>query len=181
MSEKSLITADDLLLMGDIGPCELVKGELIYMSPTSGRHGGIASRIHRRIALFVEMHNLGETYIAETGFLVARAPDTVRAPDVSFVPKEKIPPEGEPDDYWEFAPELAVEVVSKNDRWSEVEEKVEEWLHAGTRLVWVVDPKTRTVHVYHATYEARILHEGDTLEGEDVLPEFMLPLVEIFV
>jgi len=91
MSEKSFITAEELFNMGDIGICELVKGEIIHMSPAGGKHGTIASRIDYLLRGYVEAHQLGTVCAAETGFLIKHNPDTVRAPDVAFVAKERIP------------------------------------------------------------------------------------------
>ena len=181
MGVETLITAEELLEMGDIGPCELVRGELINMSPTGGKHGKIALKVGRLLGNYVEEHSLGTVCAAETGFLVMRDPDTVRAPDVSYIAKERIPPEGEPDGYWEFAPDLAVEVISPSDRWSKVEEKVKEWLCAETFLVWVINPKGRSVHIYRDLKHVQLLMEEDTLTGEEIVPGFSLPVAEIFV
>ncbi|MBI4530809.1 MAG: Uma2 family endonuclease [Candidatus Latescibacteria bacterium] len=174
------ITAQELLDMGDIGPCELIRGELIMMSPAGGKHGSIALEIGRLLGNYVKEHGLGIVCTAETGFLIARNPDTVRAPDVAFVAKERIPPEGIPSTYWPFAPDLAVEVVSPNDHWSEVEEKVEEWLRAGTRMIWVVNPQTQTIHVYCPPKDVRLFLDQDILSGENVLPGFTVPVADIF-
>ncbi|MFN3476891.1 MAG: Uma2 family endonuclease [Candidatus Methylomirabilales bacterium] len=181
MKAKIPLTAKELFEMGDIGPCELVKGELIMMSPTGARYGKIAAKITRIVGTYVEAHPLGVVCTAEAGFLLSSDPDMVRAPDVAFVSKKRIPPEGEPDEFWPFAPDLAVEVVSPTDRWSDIEAKGEEYLQAGTGLVWVVDPKTKTVHAYRLPSEVQILHETDTLTGGEVLPGFQVAVAELFV
>jgi Uma2 family endonuclease len=116
---------------------------------------------------------------AETGFQIARDPDTVRAPDVGFVLSEREP--GEPvKGYFPGPPDLAVEVLSPDDRASEVLAKVRDWLAAGCRRVWVVDPRTRTVSVYRSPSEIVVLSESDTLTDEELLPGFHLPVGEIF-
>lgn len=181
MDTKIQMTASELLDLPDDGQkYELVHGELIRMSPTGGTHGKIASRLDHRLRSHVESHNLGEVCGAETGFQLTENPDTVRAPDLSFVSFERIPMEGVPDTFWPFAPDLAVEVVSPNDRYGALQQKVKDYLQAGTRMVWVADPRSRTVTIYRSFKEARILTETDTLHGEDVVPGFTCSVKEIF-
>lgn len=176
-----LMTARELLYMPqDSHRYELVKGGLIQMSPAGARHGRIAGKLLIQLGAHVETNRSGEVFAAETGFLLSRHPDTVRAPDVSFVAREHIPPEGVPEDFWPFAPDLAVEVISPGDTVQEVETKVFEYLEAGTRLVWLVNPKTRRVTVYRLPSEVHILTVNDTLDGAEVIPGFTLPLKELF-
>ena len=133
-----------------------------------------------RLLDHVQAHRLGTVCAAETGFYLSRDPDTVRAPDVSFVAQERIPAEADTDDYWPIAPDLAVEVVSPSERTAEVLAKVADYLEAGTRLVWVVYPQTQTIVVYRPSAEVRLLSVGDTLEGEDVMPGFACPVADVF-
>ena len=178
---KTLLTADDLLQMPDGGGRnELVRGEIVPMSPASVEHGKRAMRLGRYLGNYVEEHNLGEVYAAETGFTIAENPDTVRAPDVSFVARSRIPEEGEPSGFWKIVPDLVAEVVSPYDRASEVQDKIKDYLVAGVRLVWLVDPKSRTVTVYHSLDNVHILLEEDTLDGGAVVPGFLLPLSRLF-
>ncbi len=174
------MTADELLVMPHNGyRYELIKGELRQMAPAGSQHGRIALKIGWRLAQFVEESGLGTTYAAETGFIIDTAPDTVRAPDASFVSKERaeaIDEEG----FFPGAPDLAVEVVSPNDRASEVTEKAFDWLRAGAKMVIVLDPKTSTATVYRGLDDGRILTEGDTIDGEDVVPGWQLPLADVF-
>ena len=174
-----LMTADELLAMPD-GDCryELVRGELITMTPVGGVHGSVGSRFDRRLGVFVETHDLGEVMI-ETGFILATDPDTVRAPDVSFVRKDRLS-DGPAAGFFPFAPDLAVEVVSPNDRYTEVAEKTAEYLAAGTRLVVVVDPRTRTITKHPAQGETTRLGEGDTLTLDDVVPGFECAAADLF-
>jgi len=159
---------------------ELVKGELKKMPPTGGKHGIIASRLDRYIGTFVEEHSLGHVCAAETGFVLSEASDTVRAPDVSFISQDRIPADGIPEEYWELAPDLAVEVLSPSDRASKVLEKVAEYLESGTKMVWVVDSRTKTVTVYRSFDNIQILTEEDEIDGGDVVPGFRCPLSKIF-
>lgn len=173
------MTADRLAELGDTGRCELVRGKLIHMTPANHRHGRITARLTNRLTNHVEAHRLGEVYAAETGFLLARDPDTVRAADISFFRTHRVPEE----DRHGFAaatPDLVVEVLSPSDRAGYVQEKTQDWLTAGCRIVWVVDPESRTVAVYRHTGQAEILGPDAELTGGDLLPGFTLQVAEIF-
>jgi Uma2 family endonuclease len=159
---------------------ELVAGELRQMSPAGHVHGKIAARLAGALWRYVEENELGEVYAAETGFLLSTDPDTVRAPDVSFIRQERVDEVGDAKGYWPGAPDLAVEVNSPGDTVNEVEEKVEEWLGAGARLVWVVSPKLRTITVYRSREDITTLTEKDVLDGEQVIPGFSHPVAKLF-
>jgi Uma2 family endonuclease len=174
----AITTAEQLLQAGDIGRCELVKGELRMMIPPAYEHGRITFRFGYLLGAHVEPRRLGTILAAETGFLLSRDPDTVRAPDVAFVRAEREP--GPIRGYFPGAPDLAVEVLSPEDRPGSVREKVAEWLEAGTLAVWVVDPRQRTVTVHEPNHEPRVRGESECLRGGEVLPGFELPVREIF-
>ncbi|MCX8103414.1 MAG: Uma2 family endonuclease [Candidatus Bipolaricaulota bacterium] len=159
---------------------ELAKGELIVMSPTGFEHGIVSARIAQLLSDFVRARELGYICGAETGFLLHRDPDTVRAPDVSFVRKEKVSAGALPTSFAEFAPDLAVEVISPTDRSDEIEHKISDYLAAGTCLIWVVYPRTQTVYVYQRGRAVQRLSAEDTLSGEDVLPGFSVIVAELF-
>ena len=174
-----LMTADDLLhLHIPDKRVELVKGLLVVREPAGGRHGRVAMALARYIANHADAHRLGPVYAAETGFMLARHPDTVRAPDVAFVRGERL---AHPDSagFPDLAPDLVVEVLSPSDRPGEVLAKVADWLCAGTRLVWVVDPERRLARVYRLDGSEPIVTADGTLDGEDVLPGFACPLASI--
>lgn len=176
-----LLTADDLLRKPHDGyRYELVKGELIKEPPAGNIHGKRTMKLGWRLARHVEANDLGVVFAAETGFRLASDPDTVRAPDVSFVAKTRVEEVGEFEGFWPGAPDLAAEVISPGDSYTDVDEKVEEYLRAGTRAVWVVDPRRRTVTVYRSLADITILTECDTLEGGDVIPGFTCRVAEIF-
>ncbi len=178
---KSEMTAEELFSLPDDGwRCELVSGELRRMPPTGMQHGQIAGLLTQQLATYVRTHDLGVVFTAEAGFRLAQHPDTIRAPDVSFIARAHIPAEGVPSGYWPGAPDLAVEIVSPNDRFDDVVEKVAEYLAAGTRLVWVVHPRTHTVTVYRASGEVRLLRGHEELSGEDILPGFTCPVSALF-
>src|SRR5918999_4421837 len=149
-TRKTLLTAEELFRLSSTGRrYELVKGELFEMPPAGGRHGSVAMRLGILLCGHVRASQLGEVFAAETGFILRRSPDTVRALDASFVSKERLPAGELPVGFLETAPDLAVEVVSPGDSAREVREKVEDWLRAGTRLVWTI-PATRSVIVYRS-------------------------------
>ena len=132
------------------------------------------------IAQHVRTNNLGEVFGPDTGFKLAESPDTVRAPDIAFVSKLRIPPGGIPEKFWPGAPDLAVEVVSPSDTLYELDEKIDEYLSTGVRAVWVVNPKNRTVTVYSSQTSPRILKENDALDGGEVLPGFHYKVSKLF-
>jgi Uma2 family endonuclease len=176
------ITAEDLLSMPD--DCyryELVKGELRKMAPAGKRHGVLAIRVTGPLWQHVQAYQLGEVCAAETGFRLSSSPDTVRAPDVAFISQQRLEEIGDVEGYWPGAPDLAVEVISPNDNYTEVEDKVLAWLDAGTRMVLVVNPRTETVTVYRSLSDVTILTKNDTLEGKDAVPGWTLAIEDLFV
>ncbi|OFW08369.1 MAG: hypothetical protein A3H27_07695 [Acidobacteria bacterium RIFCSPLOWO2_02_FULL_59_13] len=180
MSTKTLLTSEDLWKrVADGSRYELSEGELLPMTPVGMEHGGIVVRLARLLGAFVDEKNLGLVG-TEIGFRLARDPDTVRAPDVAFVAKHRLPKEGVPKKFAEFAPDLAVEVLSPEDTASEILRKVEEYLAAGVALAWVVDPATRTVTVYRSLRDIQILSADQELDGGTVLPGFRVKIAEIF-
>jgi Uma2 family endonuclease len=181
MSIETLMTAEQLLRMPRDG-CryELIEGELQKMSPPGWRHGGVESRVDRLLGTHVDHNDLGLVLTGDPGFLIARDPDTVRAPDVAFVAKQRLAEEAAGDAYWPGAPDLAVEIVSPGDTLAELDDKVAAWLAAGTRMVWVVNPKWRSITVYRSPHDIRLLTEKDDLSGEDVVAGFQCPVAAVF-
>lgn len=177
-----LMTAEELLLLPRGGfRYELLKGELKKMSPAGSEHGAIIVNVTLLVGQHVKSKKLGVVFGAETGFKIEENPDTVLAPDVAFVRRERIPETGIPKKYWPGAPDLAVEVLSPGDTVSEVDEKVDKWLASGASAVWIVNPKRRSVTVYRAQNDAVILMENDELDGQDIVPGFRCRIAEIFV
>ena len=176
------MTADELLHLPDNGMRrELIAGELHEMPPAGGEHGYVGGRALGRLQLFLDLHPEigGGLFAAETGFRLARDPDTVRAPDVAYVREEHLAQARVPA-YPELAPDLVVEVVSPNDTASEVQHKVDEWLRAGVLLVWVVYPSTHAAMVYRPDGTVRLLHSEEMLDGEPVLPGFTCRVGDMF-
>ncbi|MGA2063774.1 MAG: Uma2 family endonuclease [Thermoguttaceae bacterium] len=176
---QHVTTAEELLQASGLGRCELVRGELHMMSPAGFEHGRIAGRIHVRLAQFVESRGLGLVLSSDTGFYIQRDPDTVRAPDVGFVRTERVPRAPAPG-FFEGPPDLAVEVLSPGDRAGEVLAKIQDWLDAGCKAVWVVDPAAKTIVVYRPGGTVVRLAPADDPTAEDILPGFRLRVGGIF-
>ena len=180
-TQAQLTTADELLNYGGDGyRYELVKGELKKMAPAGSEHGMLALEIAAELRNFVKANKLGRVYAAETGFKLTTNPDTVRAPDAAFVSQKRLDEVGPVQGYWPGAPDLAAEVVSPNDLYTEVSEKVAEWLRAGSRMVVIVNPRTQQVFVHLSPTEVRVLGVDDTLEGGEVVPGWQLAVGELF-
>ncbi|HEX8685633.1 MAG TPA: Uma2 family endonuclease, partial [Pyrinomonadaceae bacterium] len=166
-----LITADELLVMprrdenGSDRRLELIRGELRVMSPSKPLHGIICARIASKLGRFVEENDLGEVVGAETGFVVERDPDTVLGVDAAYISRERFSSIEDLDKFAPFAPDLAVEVLSPSNTRGEMDKKVALYFAAGSRAVWVFDPKKRTAAVYASPTDVRVLNEQDTLDG----------------
>ena len=179
---EKITTAKELLRMQEDGyRYELIQGELIKMTPAGFEHGVITQNLAWRLARFVKEQDLGLVPTAETGYVIGRDPDTVRAPDISLVSKQQVERLGLPTAYFPEAPALAVEVVSPDDTAEQVDSKIRCWLEAGTKLAWVVYPGGRTVTVYRSLSDIFVLTDKDVLEGGDVVPGFSCPIADIFI
>ena len=165
-TRRTTLNAEEVLRLSTTGAnCryELVQGVLFEMPPAGARHGSVAMQVGSLLSVYVRANQLGQVFAAETGFILRRNPDTVRAPDASFVAGERLP-----------------EVVSPSETPREVEEKVADWLGAGTHLVWTIYPASRTVTVYRSPEDALVLSEEDTLDGGDVIPGFTCSVRDLF-
>ncbi|MEO6596423.1 MAG: Uma2 family endonuclease [Planctomycetota bacterium] len=180
MPTPTISTAEQLLSLHESGfRHELVGGELRRMSAAGHWHGGVVGRLATLVGSHVLERRLGLTYGAETGFVLARNPDTVLAPDLAFVQRGRVPSEWTPG-FFPGAPDLAVEVTSPSDTFAAVHEKVLCWLEHGARLVWIVDPLTHRVTVYRGKDHVRTFELADTLVGDQVLPEFAVTVRTLF-
>ena len=179
MSPPALLTADELqhVYVPD-KRVELVRGLLVVRELPGMRHARVAMDLALALGAHVRAAALGRVY-AEAGFKLASNPDTVRGPDIAFISRGRIP-DPEPTGFAGFAPDLVVEVISPGDRPGEVLAKVADWLSAGTRLVWVLDPGRRVARVYRADGTEQILTADESLDGGDVVPGFSCPVGEIF-
>ena len=150
------------------------------MLPAGQQHRRIAQRIALSLGQHVATNKLGEVYAAETGFKLASNPDHVRAPDAAFIRRERVAAVGEAEGFWPGAPDLAIEVISPNDSFADVEEKVLDWLVAGSRAVIVVNPRNRSVTLYRSASEVRVLRDKESLAVQDVVPGWSIPVWELF-
>jgi Uma2 family endonuclease len=172
------ITGEEFLAMGDIGSCELIDGRIVYMSPAGDEHGIIESNLAFELKQFARQHKRGRVMTGEVGIYIRRNPDRVRGADVILVSYEKLPkPTGK---FLDVAPELAVEIMSPNDRWEEVREKIRDYFSIGIEQVWIVEPGNRKLLVYHSNTDLQEFGEGDTIEGEGILAGFTLNIDTLF-
>jgi Uma2 family endonuclease len=180
VSLERTYTVDEFMHLADDGySYELVRGRLQPMSPTSGEHGRIAALLHIYLGSYVLQHALGETFVAETAFVLDAATHDVRAADIAFVAAPRLSAIGE--GAVPFPPDLAIEVISPTDRLTKVQEKVAQYQRAGVRLVWVLNPRHKTVQVFHSgVQEPTTLDLDGVLDGEDVVPGFTLPVRVLF-
>jgi Uma2 family endonuclease len=158
---------------------ELVRGRVVREPPAGGRHGTLAMRMGGVIERFVRRRRLGHTFAAETGFILTRDPATVRAPDIAFVAAGRLPSDRVPAGFVPVAPDLAVEILSPSNDTRTVASKVTDYLNAGCRMVWVVDPAHRILRIHRPAVDATIVREHEFLEGADVLPGFRVALAAL--
>ncbi len=178
--QEKLYTVDEFWeVFGETKHLELAKGVPVEMSPTGEAHGIVSMWLGFLILSHVERNGLGAVTAAETGYILSSDPATVRAPDVGFIAKARLMgPSSER--YFPGAPDLAVEVISPNDKAAAIHDKVIDYLRAGTQLVWVVYPDSKTVMVYRPAADAHLYTANETLDGGNVLPGLSLPVTEIF-
>jgi len=150
------------------------------MSPSGWKHGKVVGQVHGLLWRHVQSRDLGHVFGAETGFWISRNPDTVRAPDVAFIARENLPEHDPAEAFWPGAPDLAVEVLSPDDRLGEVTQKTQAWLTAGVKLLWIVNPKLRTVTVYRSEPDVTVKVDGEELDGGEVVRGFRCTVADIF-
>lgn len=173
------MTADELLHANIPDKrTELIRGMLVVREPAGYAHGRVTANLMARLSSHVDLTGAGQLLAAETGFTLCRDPDTVRAPDIAFVRKERVPHPAT-SGFPALAPDLVVEVLSPDDRPGETLAKVGDWLDAGAQLVWVIDPERRIARIYRQDGSESIISENDRLQGESVLPGFSCELTAI--
>jgi Uma2 family endonuclease len=172
------ITAEELWRLAPQERGELVNGRFIEMPPTGHPHGTVETNVAAELRAFVKARNLGKVMSGEVGIITRRDPDTVRGADVAYISQARLA-KAKAKGYLDVPPELVVEVVSPSDRWTDINEKVDEYLARGVDEVWVVDPRTRRVTCYRST-AMRTYQQEDQLSAPDLLPGFALPVAELF-
>jgi len=178
-TKTEAITGEELYAMGDIGPCELVEGRIVPMTPAGVPHGIYEGNFYLALRQFVDEHDLGVVAAGEVGIYTKRNPDTVRGADVVFISHERNRQRSS-SGYLDVAPDLVVEILSPNDRWTDVMDKLREYFAIGVRLVWVADPGARSVFAYRSLTDVREFTAADELVGDDVLPGFRVRVEELF-
>jgi Uma2 family endonuclease len=176
-----LMTAEELeLLPGDAIHRELDQGELIEMSPAGPFHGQVCMAVSGHLWYFIETHNLGNTYTAETGFILDEHPDTVLAPDFAFIRNERIAAIDNHRGYIRGAPDLVIETMSPSDSVKSATAKANQWLHFGARQCWIVNPQKRTVTILDANRDTREFSETEIIDTIELLPGFQCQVSEFF-
>jgi Uma2 family endonuclease len=177
----ALVSVRHLARMGERDfDFELVRGRLVPVSPGGAEHGALTGHLTVRLGAFVEARNLGRVYAAETGYVLARNPDVVRAPDVSLIRRERLPRGRIRPGFVNGPPDFAVEVRSPDQTLAELFAKAREYLVAGAGLVWIVEPRARRVHVLQRGHQRIVRSGSQTLDGGEVVPGFRLRLPDLF-
>jgi Uma2 family endonuclease len=175
-----IITPEQLAAMPNAKDFELVDGQLVEIN-MGNKASWVAFELASRLREWVRQNRLGWVFSADTGFrLDPQRPNLLRKPDVSFVRFGRLPNEQPADAYDYLAPDLVAESISPNDTFLEVEEKIDEYLIAGVRLLWIINPDLRTLKVYRLNGTTTTLRNGDEIDGEDVVPGFSCMLSELF-
>jgi Uma2 family endonuclease len=178
-SEDRLMTGEELFRRPDLNPCELVNGRVVPTMPTGPGHGAIEAKLTTRLTIWAEATGRGEVEVGEVGIFIRRDPDTVRAADILFISHERLARRTS-SGYLDVAPELVVEVLSPDDRRSEVKEKLEDYFSAGVGRVWVLVPKLRRVLVNRSLTEVVQLDAGQILTDKEILPGFSVLVADLF-
>jgi Uma2 family endonuclease len=177
------MTAQELLLYPDPQVrklSELVRGVMQVREPCGFDPSAISTRITAILGFYVLSHDLGELTGEAGGYILAKNPDTVRAADVAFISRARLGDHNLAPGFFDGAPDLAIEVISPSDNRTKLRAKIDEYLAAGTRLVWVFDMWARTATIYRPNTPPQIMHDGETIDGEDVVPGFRLDISSVW-
>ena len=173
-TQSTVMTLEEFL-ESDLEGYEYAKGELVPMPPTSVEHGRISTNLFLPLGLYVRENQLGDVYMPDTGFRVG---EWVLMPDIAFISTDRLP--ADQSKASPVPPDLAVEVVSRTDVSDRIEEKAFAYLEAGTQLVWVLKPRSKTVTVYRSETDITLLTRDETLTGEEVIKGFSCPVNALF-
>lgn len=179
-SEETWITGEELFQQPDLGRCDLVEGRIVPMTPTGYFHGVVEFRLAAKLVGYADQTGRGIAFGGEAGILIRRNPDTVRAADAAFISNERSARRSPSSSYLDVAPELVVEILSPDDRWSDVMEKLSDYFSAGVDAAWVLDPKRKEIYVYRSLNEVQRFGQGQILTDEELLPGFSLSLDDLF-
>jgi Uma2 family endonuclease len=179
-SQEKLITGEELDQLTNIGPCELIDGRIVPMSPTSVAHAIIEIRIASALENFVRAHKLGKVLVGEAGLYTRRNPDRVRAADALFISTARYDERKRLQWYLDVAPELIVEILSPDDTMMEMMQKPDEYFSIGVELVWVLHPEAQSVFAYRSLTDVREFKQNDLLPGDSLLPGFTTSVKDLF-
>jgi len=180
-TQEKLITGEELLAMGSEADLyELVEGRIKPMSPTGFAHGQYEVNFAQRLQRFVEQQKTGKVVTGEVGIYIRRDPDTIRAADVAYISNERLAQRQKKKGYLDVAPEIVVEIMSPDDNWSEVMQKMREYFSIGVKLIWVADPEAKTIYAYRSMTEVREFKMGEALTADEMLAGFSVPVAELF-
>ena len=177
---EKLITGEELMAMGDIGPCELIDGRIVMIDATGDEHGGIEVNVTESLSGFVRPRKLGKVRGGEVGIYIKRNPDRVRAADALFISLERWMQRQNKQGYLDVAPELVVEVLSPDDRMIEVNQKLGDYFSIGVKIVWVIDPESKIVYAYRSLIDVHAFTVNDTLTAEEVLSGYAVAVASLF-
>ena len=167
-------------LADELGPCELVRGEVVKMSPGGFEHSRLTLRFAFLLELWASQQKCGRVLTNEMGVIVEHDPDTVRGADVAYYSYDRLPKSTTVDGFLDIPPTLIVEIVGKGSGWNELLEKVGEYLQMGVDLVWVLDPSSRRLHAFRKDTEPEVLEASDQISDEPCLPNFNLNISDLF-
>ena len=178
-NEERLITGEELLRYPDLGPCELVDGRIVPLTPTRPEHGEVELDLGSELRAWARLSGRGRAFSGEVGIYIRRNPDTVRAADLVYISNERFAQRGK-SSYLNVAPELVVEVLSPTDRKGDIVTKIKDYLSVGVDRVWIVDSKRQCIFAYRPDTEVQQFKVGDVLRDEELLPGFRLPVEDLF-
>lgn len=178
-NEERLMTGEELLRCPDLGPCELVDGRIVPLTPTRPEHGEVELDLGSELRAWARSSGRGRAFSGEVGIYIRRNPDTVRAADLIYISNERFAQNGK-SGYMSIAPELVVEVLSPTDRKGDIVTKIKDYLSLGVDRVWIVDSKRQCIFAYRSDTEVQQLKVGDILRDEELLPGFRLPIADLF-
>lgn len=173
------LSAEDFWPIGNGRCCELIDGEVVELTPTSPEHGMVETNLAILVGAHVKSRRLGCVLTGDVGFIVAREPDSVRAPDIAFIEQHRIPESGVPKGFWEIVPDLVIEIVSPSDSRRKLSEKTRMWIDAGVSEAWIVDPESQEIEVHSPDRTGVTFRGRDELKSA-TLTEFTTTLDQVF-
>jgi Uma2 family endonuclease len=177
--QVQLLTGDEVFAMGDIGRSELINGRLIVMSPASYSHGIVENNFGAKLGNFAKHQQFGQVLTGDIGIYITRNPDTIHAADVAYISNERFA-QVQSKSYLDVAPELIVEVLSPDDAWSDVMDKLADYFAIGVQAVWIADPKRAQIFAYRSLTDVQLFTQEQEISGGTILPGFNAAVAGFF-